>query len=163
MRPSTDSQNRIRRAPKKLAAMMPVRSRMARLRSTPRPGIWKPTTAAGGDAAVAVSPVFALLLSPWEVLLASAGLDSPSLPASDLLASTGLDSASLPASAFAAGFAPEFLKSVAYQPLPLRWNPASEMSLERLFLPQTGQSDSGASVNFCSASSLCPQAAHRYS
>src|SRR5207253_5910552 len=118
---------------------------------------------AGGDAAVAVSPVFALLVSPWEVLLASAGLDSPSLPASDLLASTGLDSASLPASAFAAGFAPEFLKSVAYQPLPLRWNPASEISLERLFLPQTGQSDSGASVNFWSASSLCPQAAHRYS
>ena len=38
---------------------------------------------------VAASPVVALLVSPWEALLASAGLDSPSLPASDFLASAG--------------------------------------------------------------------------
>ena len=67
------------------------------------------------DKLIAFQPDLLLVSAGFD----SAGLDSPSLLASDLLASAGLDSPSLPASDFAAGFAPEFLKSVAYQPLPL--------------------------------------------
>src|SRR5262245_41627087 len=63
----------------------------------------------------------------------------------------------------ASGLLPEPLKSVAYQPLPLSWKPAAVRSLLKRGLPQSGQSVSGESDSFCSASSLCPQAPQRYS
>src|SRR5215472_4463018 len=76
-------------------------------------------------------------------------------------ASPALALASLPFAA--SGLLPEFLKSVAYHPLPLSWKPAALTSLLKRLLPQAGHSVSGESDNFCSASSWCPQAAQRYS
>src|SRR5437764_1521113 len=67
------------------------------------------------------------------------------------------------ASALAAGFVPELLKSVAYQPLPLSWKPTAEMSLASAGLLHSGQVESGASESFCSISSSCPPAPQRYS
>src|SRR5437762_2102815 len=67
-----------------------------------------------------------------------------------------------PAAAFAsapglspAGFDPP-LKSVAYQPLPFNWKAAAETILTSAAASHDGQSTSGASASFCSASSLWP-------
>ncbi len=65
--------------------------------------------------------------------------------------------ASPPSAFFAAGLLPEPLKSVAYQPLPLSWKPAADTSLTRESFVHAGQATSGASENFCSASSSWPQ------
>src|SRR5215831_21374426 len=98
-----------------------------------------------------VSVVAGLFDSPDESLL-----ESP-----DLSADLAAPSPFLP-SAFSVGL-PELLKSVAYQPLPLSWNPTAEISLLNEGLWHCGQSDSGASESFCSTSSSWPQAPHRYS
>src|SRR5688572_28227464 len=45
------------------------------------------------------------------------------------------------------------LKSVSYQPEPLRRNTGADISLRRPFLPQLGHLVSGLSVIFCSTSS----------
>ena len=72
--------------------------------------------------------------------------------------------AALPAAVPVAGGLPPLLrKSVTYQPDPFNWNPAAETSFRRSGLWQAGHSVSGASDSFCSASSSCPQDAHRYS
>jgi hypothetical protein len=44
------------------------------------------------------------------------------------------------------------LKSVSYQPPPLRRNTGAEISRFSLFLPQAGHLRSGLSVTFCSSS-----------
>src|SRR4029453_1710970 len=61
-----------------------------------------------------------------------------------------------------AGLLP-FLKSVAYQPEPLSWNPAAETSFVRLSVWQEGNVDSGGSDSFCSTSCSLPQDEQRYS
>jgi len=43
------------------------------------------------------------------------------------------------------------------------WNPAAETSLTSVSPLQAGQAVSGASANFCRASSSCPQDEQRYS
>src|SRR5690606_31803916 len=62
-------------------------------------------------------------------------------------------------------FLPFDLKSVSYQPVPLRRKPAAEIFFFRLASPQDGQKTSRSSEIFCSASSSCPQSAlvHWYS
>src|SRR5215831_17627530 len=47
MRPSSDSHSEIKRAPKKFAATTPVSSRMAKVSTTPRPGMCTPSTLSG--------------------------------------------------------------------------------------------------------------------
>src|SRR5262249_30280094 len=65
-----------------------------------------------------------------------------------------LDFASLPSlSDLAAGLLPELRKSVAYQPLPLSWNPAADTSFTSVERPHAGQTVSGASDSFCRDSS----------
>jgi hypothetical protein len=63
----------------------------------------------------------------------------------------------------AAGLAPLFRKSVTYHPEPFNWNPAADTSFRSSGFWHDGQTVIGASLNFCSASSSCPHAAHRYS
>jgi len=97
------------------------------------------------------------LSPPAEVGLAeddSAGAEAP--------AGASAFAPSLAASAFSAGLPPP-RKSVWYQPLPLSWKPAAETSLLRASLPQAGQVVRGASLNFCSVSSLWPHCVQRYS
>src|SRR5690606_33079922 len=55
------------------------------------------------------------------------------------------------------------LKSVSYQPPPLRRKTGAETSLVSLFLPHSVHLRSGASVIFCSTSTCAPQAEHSYS
>src|SRR6266480_7338938 len=64
---------------------------------------------------------------------------------------------------FAAGLAPLFLKSVAYQPLPFSWNPAALSILENVCLPHSGQSVRTGSLSFCRYSFWNPQEEQRYS
>ena len=52
------------------------------------------------------------------------------------------------------------LKSVSYQPPPLRRNAAAETFFFNEASPQAGQSSSGSSLIFCNASSSLPQAWH---
>src|SRR5689334_2882192 len=103
----------------------------------------------------AASPLDLLLLGALSLLLVSVGLAStvaePSPP---------LD---FDAPSFGACLAPLLRKSVTYQPEPFSWKPAAETRLRSSALWQAGQSRSGASESFCSASSSCPQAAQRYS
>src|SRR5688572_22234201 len=70
--------------------------------------------------------------------------------------------ASLFASAFAAGFEP-FLKSVAYQPLPLSWNPAAVSIFWNVGFPHEVQTVSGWSLHFWRNSCWWPQPEQRYS
>jgi len=56
-----------------------------------------------------------------------------------------------------------FLKSVSYQPPPLRRKPAAEISLRRCGSPQAGHSATGGSLIFCMISISCPQVSQRYS
>src|SRR5882672_2250515 len=49
---------------------------------------------------------------------------------------------------FAAGFEPLFLKSVAYQPLPLSLKPAALSILEKVLLLHSGQTDMTGSLIF---------------
>jgi hypothetical protein len=67
-------------------------------------------------------------------------------------------------SALAAGFFdPEFLKSVAYQPLPFSWKPAAVTILENSGAPHFVQTVNCASLTFCRNSCWWPQRAQRYS
>src|SRR5947207_4489674 len=102
---------------------------------------------AGPAGGVLEGSAAALLDSVFDSVLDSAGFDAPSLSPVDL----------------AAGLDPELLKSVAYQPLPLSWNPAAVTSLFRASLPHAGQARSSGSESFCSASNLCAHAEQRYS
>ena len=61
-----------------------------------------------------------------------------------------------------AGAAPEPLKSVAYQPEPLSWNPAAVTCFLNVAFPQVGQSCKGASEIFCNTSLENPQDSHLY-
>jgi hypothetical protein len=73
----------------------------------------------------------------------------------------GVAAASLLAAAGAAAAAPEPpLKSVAYQPEPLSWNPAAVSCLVKEGLPHCGQSLKGASEIFCKTSLAWPQDPH---
>jgi hypothetical protein len=67
------------------------------------------------------------------------------------------------ASGFAAGFAPLFLKSVAYQPLPFNWNPAALSILQNVCLPHSGQTVRTGSLSFRRYSFWNPQDEQRYS
>src|ERR1700716_2047318 len=67
------------------------------------------------------------------------------------------------ASAFAAGFAPLFLKSVAYQPLPFNWNPAALSILQNVCLPHSGQTVRTRALSFRRYSFWNPQDEQRYS
>src|SRR3979490_466220 len=67
------------------------------------------------------------------------------------------------ASGFAAGFAPLFLKSVAYQPLPFNWNPAALSILENVCLPHFGHWVRIGSLSFCRYSFWKAQEEQRYS
>jgi len=62
--------------------------------------------------------------------------------------------------AVAAAALPLPLKSVAYQPEPLSWNPAAVNCLENDAFPQAGQSLSKGSEIFCNTSLANPQASH---
>src|SRR6056297_1658417 len=55
------------------------------------------------------------------------------------------------------------LRSVSYQPLPFRRKRGAEILRFSAVSPQSGQSVSGSSLIFCSASSSCPQLLHTYS
>jgi hypothetical protein len=55
------------------------------------------------------------------------------------------------------------LKSVSYQPPPLRRKPAADICFFNVGLLQAGQSTRAASLIFCKTSSMCSQASHRYS
>jgi hypothetical protein len=55
---------------------------------------------------------------------------------------------------------PEPLKSVAYQPEPLSWNPAAVSCLENAAVWQLGHSVSTGSEIFCKTSLANPQALH---
>src|SRR5204862_3901375 len=59
--------------------------------------------------------------------------------------------------------APLFLKSVAYQPLPLSWNPAAVSIFENVSLPHSGQRVRTGAVTFCRYSFWKPQTEQRYS
>src|SRR6185503_204731 len=61
-----------------------------------------------------------------------------------------------------AGFFAGALKSVAYQPLPLSWNPAALSCFCNAGLPHAGQIVSGGSLTFCRASCSSPHSAQRY-
>src|SRR5215831_2450573 len=90
--------------------------------------------------------------------LSAAGLAASGLAASPVLVS-GLASSFLAAgSSFSAPcrlrlFSLSDLKSVSYQPEPLRRNTGAEMSLRKPFFPQFGQVVSGLSEIFCSTAS----------
>ncbi len=71
-----------------------------------------------------------------------------------------LDDSELAEGSDAAGFLPEFLKSVSYQPVPFNLNAAAVTCLRSEALPQAGQSVNFGSLIFCSASRLCSQSAH---
>jgi len=58
------------------------------------------------------------------------------------------------------GALPLPLKSVAYQPDPLSWNPAAVSCFLNEGLLQEGQTSSGASDIFCSTSLANPQESH---
>jgi len=58
---------------------------------------------------------------------------------------------------------PSFLKSVSYQPLPAKRNPAAETVLYNSGFPQLGQSTQSGSDSFCSLSVSSPQARQLYS
>src|SRR5205823_5015684 len=206
MRPRTDSQMPIRRAPKKLAAIAPVSSRIAALRTTPSPGMRKPFTASGRALSGNRSSVWSSVLIRnastqivmpsgtqtsrpairWRLRVTVTPAGTPSMaghvvagPAGGVLEgsaaalldsafdsvldSAGFEPPSLSPVDLAAGLDPELLKSVAYQPLPLSWNPAAVTSLLRAGLPQAGHARSSGSESFCSASSSCPQSEQRYS
>jgi hypothetical protein len=66
-------------------------------------------------------------------------------------------------SAFAAGFAPPPLKSVAYQPLPFSWNPAAVTIFANVSWPHSVQRVCGASLSFWRNSCWWPQLEQRYS
>src|ERR1043165_9538928 len=90
----------------------------------------------------------------------------PSLFGASFASLFGASFASLFASAFAplaAAFAPLFLKSVAYQPLPLSWKPAAVSSFWNVSLPHALHVVSGASLHFCRNSCWWPQLEQRYS
>src|SRR5450432_3280445 len=107
---------------------------------------------AGAAAGALLSEVAGLLSPPAACAAGLASLFSLDVAVPSPLAP--LVAPSLPDSAFglSTGFAPEFLKSVAYQPLPLSWNPTAEMSLTRLSLPHDGQTSMGESASRCNAS-----------
>jgi hypothetical protein len=63
----------------------------------------------------------------------------------------------------AAGLDPLCLKSVAYQPEPLSWNPAAVSCFLNVALPHSGQVVSTGSLTFCRYSFWNPHAPHRYS
>jgi hypothetical protein len=65
--------------------------------------------------------------------------------------------------AFDAGFAPLFLKSVAYQPLPFNWKPAAVTIFEKVGLPHFVHTVRGASLTFSRNSCWWPQLPQRYS
>ena len=75
-------------------------------------------------------------------------------------AAVGGSSAAGASALLAAGALAPPLKSVAYHPDPLSWNPAAVNCLENDGLPQAGQSVNGASDIFCRTSLLCPQDSH---
>src|SRR5215213_6266230 len=57
---------------------------------------------------------------------------------------------------FAAGFAPLFLKSVAYQPFPFSWKPAALTCFSKVGLAHFGHFVSKGSLTFCRYSSSNP-------
>src|SRR5436190_20056420 len=63
----------------------------------------------------------------------------------------------------AVAFFPVFLKSVAYQPLPLSWKPAAVSIFVNVSLPHAVQTVSGASLHFWRNSCWWPQLEHLYS
>src|SRR5262245_53157495 len=89
----------------------------------------------------------AALVSVLEVSLPEAAL------LDDSLAAVSLAAPSLPDPSsdffFSAGFAPLFLKSVAYQPVPFNWKPAALTSFCNALLPHLGHSVGGASFTRC--------------
>lgn len=56
---------------------------------------------------------------------------------------------------------PPLRKSVAYQPVPLSWNPAAVNCLRNDGLPQDSHTVSGASETFCSTSLEKPHSSQR--
>lgn len=58
---------------------------------------------------------------------------------------------------------PPFLKSVSYQPPPLRRKPAAEIFFLSVSPPHAGQVFSGSSLIFCMVSNSCAQSSQRYS
>src|SRR5687767_8008984 len=86
-----------------------------------------------------------------DLLVSAAGLSEPDLPLSD--SGLLLSDPDLPVSAsdlaLAVGFAPLFLKSVAYQPFPFNWNPAALTCFSKVGLPHFGHSVSLGSLTFC--------------
>src|SRR5690606_7916926 len=99
----------------------------------------------------------------YQAEAAGAGVDAAGAALS-LLAGASALAAPLSAVALpdlAAPWPPEPLrKSVTYQPEPLSWKPAAVTCLAKVSWPHSGQTDSGASENFCSTSLAWPQALH---
>src|SRR5262245_33224789 len=106
-----------------------------------------------------VSVLLSVLPSAFVVLELSA---LESLPSPLAAVSLPLASVAAPLSVFP-DFAAPPLKSVTYQPLPFNWNPAADSCLTSVSAPHDGHVTSGASENFCRASSSWPQDEQRYS
>jgi hypothetical protein len=113
-----------------------------------------PDGAAGGVALATLAPLAgAAAFASALVVAAGAAFESPEAVAGD----------SPPADVAAgAGALPEPLKSVAYQPEPLSWNPAAVNCFLKVGFPQLGQSCKGASEIFCNTSLENPQDSHLY-
>jgi hypothetical protein len=106
-----------------------------------------------------LAPPSGLGLEPLDFESGAAALDS----GLDSGADSDFFDSGFSDSDFAAGFEPEFLKSVAYQPLPFSWNPAAVTILENSGAPHFVHTVSGASLTFRRNSCWWPQRAQRYS
>lgn len=93
--------------------------------------------AAGGGGAAGVLAAGAAALS---VLAGALSDDFASLPGGGT---------TVPSAFLSLGFWLPFLKSVTYQPVPLRAKPAAEIFLKYLVLAHFGQAAIGASASFC--------------
>jgi hypothetical protein len=111
---------------------------------------------AAGVAAFAVS----LFVSPLESDFES-DLESPC--ESLFVSVAGLSAPVDAVLVFDAGFAPLFLKSVAYHPLPFNWNPAAVTIFVNVGLPHFVHTVRVASLTFCRNSCWWPQLSQRYS
>ncbi len=85
----------------------------------------------------------------------------PALVDTASLAGAGVAAAGAALESVGAGLgAPDPLKSVAYQPAPLSWNPAAVTCFLNAGCAHEGQSTKGASESFCSTSLAKPQESH---
>jgi hypothetical protein len=97
------------------------------------------------------------VLQPPEADAVGADSDLAGADSAGVVAAGAASAAAVPT---AGAEVPEPLKSVAYQPEPLSWNPAAVSCLEKADAWQLGHSVSTGSDIFCKMSLANPQALH---